>query len=380
MHIIAEGFLPLPDRFDDSFHERVRARCSSLVELDKSVSAEQPKMKIVTADDEPAVRVLLARQLRRAGFDVTACSNGREALEAIAATGANVVLADWMMPELDGLELCRAVREMSESGALGFVYFILLTAKADDKRHVVEAFDAGADDFLTKPYVEDELLARLRAGVRIIDLQNLVTARQIEVHKINARMAILNRKLQELATTDDLTKLNNRRCMLERLRENWTLAERHQRPMSFIMLDVDHFKRFNDSYGHEAGDVVLVQVAARIKSQLRNADVCGRLGGEEFAVLCPETDLEGAAQVAERIRDAIETHRLTHNGVSLSVTISAGVAQRSQQHPNCDALIAEADRALYAAKNAGRNRVGLSRDGEVEVRTACRQDGVSAES
>ena len=380
MHIIAEGFLPLPDRFDDSFHERVRARCSSLVELDKSVSAEQPKMKIVTADDEPAVRVLLARQLRRAGFDVTACSNGREALEAIAATGANVVLADWMMPELDGLELCRAVREMSESGALGFVYFILLTAKADDKRHVVEAFDAGADDFLTKPYVEDELLARLRAGVRIIDLQNLVTARQIEVHKINARMAILNRKLQELATTDDLTKLNNRRCMLERLRENWTLAERHQRPMSFIMLDVDHFKRFNDSYGHEAGDVVLVQVAARIKSQLRNADVCGRLGGEEFAVLCPETDLEGTAQVAERIRDAIETHRLTHNGVSLSVTISAGVAQRSQQHSNCDALIAEADRALYAAKNAGRNRVGLSRDGEVEVRTACRQDGVSAES
>ena len=380
MHIIAEGFLPLPDRFDDSFHERVRARCSSLVELDKSVSAEQPKMKIVTADDEPAVRVLLARQLRRAGFDVTACSNGREALEAIAATGANVVLADWMMPELDGLELCRAVREMSESGALGFVYFILLTAKADDKRHVVEAFDAGADDFLTKPYVEDELLARLRAGMRIIDLQNLVTARQIEVHKINARMAILNRKLQELATTDDLTKLNNRRCMLERLRENWTLAERHQRPMSFIMLDVDHFKRFNDSYGHEAGDVVLVEVAARIKSQLRNADVCGRLGGEEFAVLCPETDLEGAAQVAERIRDAIETHRLTHNGVSLSVTISAGVAQRSQQHPNCDALIAEADRALYAAKNAGRNRVGLSRDGEVEVRTACRQDGVSAES
>ena len=344
------------------------------------MSAEQPKMKIVTADGEPAVRVLLARQLRRAGFDVTACSNGREALEAIAATGANVVLADWMMPELDGLELCRAVREMSESGALGFVYFILLTAKADDKRHVVEAFDAGADDFLTKPYVEDELLARLRAGVRIIDLQNLVTARQIEVHKINARMAILNRKLQELATTDDLTKLNNRRCMLERLRENWTLAERHQRPMSFIMLDVDHFKRFNDSYGHEAGDVVLVQVAARIKSQLRNADVCGRLGGEEFAVLCPETDLEGTAQVAERIRDAIETHRLTHNGASLSVTISAGVAQRSQQHPNCDALIAEADRALYAAKNAGRNRVGVSRDGEVEVRTACRQDGVSAES
>lgn len=377
---MTEGFVRLPARFDDSFHERVRSRCLLLVRMDRTVTAEESKMKIVTVDDEPAVRVLLARQLRRAGFDVTACANGREALEAITTTGANVVLADWMMPELDGLELCRAVREMSENGALGFVYFILLTAKADDKRHVVEAFEAGADDFLTKPYVEDELLARLRAGVRIIDLQNLVTARQIEVHKINARMAILNRKLQELATTDDLTKLNNRRFMLERLRENWALADRHERPMSFIMLDVDHFKRFNDTYGHEAGDVVLVEVAACIRSQLRMADVCGRLGGEEFAVLCPETDLKGTAELAERIRYAIETHQITHNARSLSVTISAGVAQRSQQHSDCDALMAAADKALYAAKNAGRNRVGLSRHGKVEVRTACREDGVSAES
>ncbi len=327
------------------------------------MSVEAEPLRIVMADDEPAVRVLLSRQLRRAGYHVIACANGREALDAITEHGADIVLADWMMPEIDGIELCRTVRGLSGDGALGFIFFILLTAMTD-KEQVVEGFEAGVDDYLTKPYHENELMARLRAGVRIIKLQRLVQERQVEVHRINAEMAILNGKLQEQATTDELTRLHNRRSILERLGESWELSGRHQRPLSFLMLDIDHFKRFNDTHGHEAGDVVLKEVAAGIKRQMRGPDVCGRLGGEEFAVLCPETDLEGAAHLAERIRCAVEALQIRHHGQSLSTTLSIGVAQRCEAHDTFDALIADADKALYHAKANGRNAVGMQRDGE----------------
>ncbi len=330
------------------------------------MSVEAEPLTIVFADDEPAVRVLLSRQLRRVGYHDIAGANGREAVEAITEQGADIVLADWMMPEMNGIELCRSVRELSGHGALGFIFFILLTAKTD-KEDVVEGFEAGVDDYLTKPYHEDELMARLRAGARIIMLQRLVQERQVEVHRINAEMAVLNGRLHEQAKTDELTGLHNRRSMLERLEENWGLAGRHERPMSFLMLDIDHFKRFNDTHGHEAGDVVLKEVAACIKRQMRGPDVCGRLGGEEFGVLCPETDLEGAAHLAERIRVAVEAQQVCHNGQLLSTTLSVGVAQRCEAHATCDALIADADKALYHAKANGRNAVGVHREGEAAI-------------
>lgn len=341
------------------------------------MSVEAEPLRIVLADDEPAVRVLLSRQLRRAGYQVTSCSNGRQAIEAIIANGADIVLADWMMPEIDGIELCRAVRELSGDGALGFIYFILLTAKTG-KEEVVEGFEAGVDDYLTKPYHENELMARLRAGVRIIELQRLVRERQVEVHRINAQMAILNGKLQKQATTDALTGLHNRRSILERLRESWELADRHGRPLSFLMLDIDHFKRFNDTHGHEAGDVVLKEVAACIERQMRGPDVCGRLGGEEFGVLCSETDLEGAAHLAERIRVAVESQEICHNGQLLHTTLSVGVAQRCEANATCDALIADADKALYHAKGDGRNAVGIHRDGETASWSQSAANGESA--
>lgn len=311
---------------------------------------------IVLAEDDPALRVLLKRQLMRAGYTVTATSNGLEALNAIRQTNANVVIADWMMPEMDGLELCRSIRELSKNDVLGFVFFVLLTAKTQ-KKHILAGFEAGADDYLTKPYNADELLARLRAGERILELQEKVKDRQLEVHRSNAQLAILNRKLQEQAITDELTRLWNRRHIYARLDECAALAARHKKPLSCIMLDVDNFKGFNDTHGHHAGDEVLREVAGVLKATIRRTDLCGRIGGEEFLVICPETDARDALAHAERLRAAVEAHSILIGGQPLSVTISLGAAELSPRHARPQDLVADADTAMYQSKENGRNRV-----------------------
>ncbi len=316
---------------------------------------DQP-VQIVLAEDEPTVRVLLARQLKRAGFRVTTCANGREALEAVMASGAAIVIADWMMPEMDGLELCRALREAAVQDALGFVYVLIISVNSD-RDSVVKVFEAGADDFMPKPAYEPELLARLRAGLRTAELQRQLKARQIELHRINAETAILNRRLQQLATTDDLTRLNNRRLLLERAAELFALSRRHDRPLSVVMIDLDSFKAINDTYGHDAGDQALIAAANVIREEARTTDFCGRLGGEEFGVICPETPAAGAIHLAERIRASLEKQSIQYGTQAIRVTASIGVNERRVDHACCDAMIAEADRALYAAKNGGRNRV-----------------------
>jgi diguanylate cyclase (GGDEF)-like protein len=316
---------------------------------------DQP-VQIVLAEDEPTVRVLLARQLKRAGFHVISCANGREALDAVTSTGAAIVIVDWLMPEMDGLQVCRALRELAVNDALGFVYVMVLSANSD-KADVVEAFEAGADDFLSKPPHEAELLARLRAGLRLAELQRQLKARQIEVHRINAETAILNRRLQQLATTDDLTGLNNRRLLLERAADLFALSRRHDRPLTFLMLDLDNFKSINDTHGHDAGDQVLIAIASILREEARATDLCGRLGGEEFGVICPETPESGAVRLAERIRKSLEGHSVHHGSQELRVTTSIGISERRVDHACCDALITEADQALYAAKHAGRNQV-----------------------
>lgn len=311
---------------------------------------------IVLAEDEPALRVLLKRQLMRAGYTVAATANGLEALDAIRQTSPDIVIADWMMPEMDGLELCRAVRELSKNDVLGFVFLVLLTANAD-KEHVLAGFEAGADDYLTKPYNADELLARLRAGQRILELQEKVKDRQLEVHRSNAQLAILNSKLQEQAITDELTRLWNRRHVYARLDECASLAARHKKPLSCIMIDVDEFKGFNDTHGHHAGDEVLREVAGTLKATLRRTDLCGRIGGEEFLVICPETGLHDALTNAERLRAAVEANSILIGGQPIGVTISLGAAELSPRHARPQDLVADADAAMYASKSNGRNRV-----------------------
>lgn len=313
---------------------------------------------IVIAEDDASARALLARRLEQAGYHVIACENGRRALAEIQRIGSCLVVTDWMMPEMDGLELVRAARRLSGPEGICFVYIILLTAHAA-KDQIVAGLDAGADDYLTKPYHTQELLARLRGGARIIGLQRELIARQYELHKVNAEMTSLNRRLERLASTDELTGIANRRHLLEQFARAWSLAQRHDAPLTCVLFDIDHFKPVNDTHGHAVGDRVLTDVATVCRGLLRQHDVLGRIGGEEFCVLCPATDIHGAAQVAERIRRAIAAHVTRTAAAAVHVTVSLGAAARGARHHSFEALMADADAMLYCAKRGGRNQVWL---------------------
>lgn len=313
---------------------------------------------IVLAEDDGATRCLLLRQLERAGYQVTACDNGRSALAAVQRNTPDMVLADWSMPDMDGISLLRAVRELSEQNALPFIYFVLLTASSE-KQQVIAGLEAGADDYLTKPYDIQELLARLRAGERILDLQTALRTRQFELQRINADMSRLNARLNRLANTDGLTELFNRRYLFDRLAELWAIYERHRRPLSCIVLDVDRFKRINDTCGHATGDGVLRTIADIARREVRTSDLLARVGGEEFCVLCPETDAPGAVAVAERIRLAVQQFVFKTDAGPLRATISLGVAPAQPTMQASDELLAAADAMLYRAKDGGRNAVGV---------------------
>lgn len=319
--------------------------------------------RILVVDDSPTSMALIENQLTASGYEVVTAGNGAEALRLVGEHGIQLVLTDWTMPEMNGVEFCRAVRS---SPSLGFVYVIVMNGQADKER-LVEAFDAGADDFLAKPFARQELLARLHAGRRIIDLEANLAARNLALHKGIAEMAILNRKLERMATTDELTALENRRQGLAKFRQRWEEAERYGHSLSCIMVDIDNFKKFNDLHGHAAGDVVLKQTAAAMVGAVRTADTCCRLGGEEFLVLCPNIDETGAALCAERIRSSVESQSVAYEDRELAVTVSLGVAQRDDGMACPDELLDVADRALYAAKSAGRNRVEVAAPTGVEV-------------
>lgn len=313
--------------------------------------------RIIVAEDDDSSRRLLVRQLERAGYSVIACSNGREALAALRELGSAIVVADWKMPELDGLELCRAVQEMRRLDTIGAVYFILLTAEADEDM-VVRGLESGADDYLTKPYHQRELLARIRAGQRLYELQLENWARRVELEQKNAELDVLASRLEKLANTDALTGVANRRQLLARLEEAWSQSTRAGRPLSVAILDIDHFKSVNDTHGHAVGDAVLQAVASLCRAELRCYDVFGRFGGEEFLIVSPDTDLEGAAMLCERLRVRIaEAPIRVSRELTLAVTISLGCAARADHHDDSHELVCDADAMLYRAKAAGRNQV-----------------------
>jgi len=304
--------------------------------------------------------MLLERQLAKAGYEVVACENGKQALEAIRRENACIVVADWMMPEMDGLELCKTVRMLGQMKAISYVYFILLTAQSDS-RQIVAGLEAGSDDYLTKPYRVKELLARLRAGERIFSLQKELMQRQVELHRVNGEFAKLNLKLEELANTDMLTSLANRRCFFERFDETWELAGRKGQSLACIMFDIDKFKLINDTYGHAAGDAVLKKVSAVTRASLRRYDIVGRIGGEEFCIICPQTSIDDAALVAERLRADIAQTEFRYEQEIIPVAVSIGVAGRNDEHAGPDALAKVVDGLLYKAKENGRNQVWVLR-------------------
>jgi diguanylate cyclase (GGDEF)-like protein len=299
-------------------------------------------MRILLAEDSAVYRHLIVGHLKDWGFDLVIAKDGGEAWKVLQEPEPpTLVLLDWVLPKIDGIELCRRVRQAALPG--GYTYLILLTGK-DGKADLVEGMHAGADDYLVKPFEPLELKARLLAGQRILNLQReLVEARE------SLRMA---------ATYDFLTRLLNRGEIAGLLDRELIRGKRESRPVGIILADIDHFKSINDSFGHLAGDVVLVEVAKRLKSDLRAYDGAGRYGGEEFLLILPGCDLATTTRRAETIRQLVSTSGIMIGKEAKQVTVSIGVTvAEPDRKASVEALLAEADTALYRAKQNGRNRV-----------------------
>jgi diguanylate cyclase (GGDEF)-like protein len=296
--------------------------------------------KVLVADDSPIYRKLVEHTLSEKQYAVLFAKSGREAIDLFSEHQPSLVITDWMMPDLSGIELCEHIRNHSQQT---YTYIIILTG-ITEKNKLVKGLAAGADDYLTKPFHSDELLARVGVGRRIVELH-----RQLEAK---------NRMLEELALSDPLTGLPNRRAIDDWATRQLSGAARYGFSFLVVLADLDHFKAVNDAHGHDAGDTVLKKFSEIVKANSRRSDMCGRIGGEEFLFVLTHTTQEGARVVIERIRTELEATKFVFDGTSLTVTASFGLAGfEGTQAPDFNQLVTQADAALYAAKRTGRNRI-----------------------
>jgi len=292
-------------------------------------------VRILLVEDSAIERQQIGGYLTHWNLDFVAASDSGEAWSCLQSPDApNLVLLDWMLPGLDGIELSRRIRTLGANGA--YIYTVMLTAK-DKKQDLLTAMAAGADDYLAKPVDPSELKARILVAKRILDL---------------------HQSLRFAATHDFLTKILNRAEILASLKRELSRSGREDKPMAIIMADVDHFKKINDSLGHAVGDTVLKEIAERLKSDLRSYDLVGRYGGEEFLIVLPNCSLKVAARRADEIRNLVCKDAIVTTFATLPVTVSMGItASERSQNLTIEQLLQQADKALYAAKESGRNCV-----------------------
>jgi two-component system cell cycle response regulator len=295
-------------------------------------------MKILMADDDCVTRLALKTLLTTRGFDVHTAVDGEEAFRILQRDDApRLAIVDWMMPRMDGVELCRALRD---SGSRQRVHIIMLTGKRGSE-DLVAGLDAGADDYMRKPFDIDELHARLRAAQRLIKIQE---------------------ELRDRAAVDELTGISSRQAIRDVLRRALAHAVRENSSVSIALLDVDRFKNVNDTYGHPIGDMALRGAAALLGPCLRTYDVVGRYGGEEFLIVLPHSTLKAAGEQAERPCKYVRSLLIKSGDQQIAITVSIGIAQYRIHKEDWEALLNRADAALYQAKNSGRDRWAVSED------------------
>ncbi len=309
-----------------------------------ATQATAAPITVLIAEDSPVFQGMLRHMLGKWGYEVLSVADGEQAWQRLQAPdGPRLAILDWMMPGLDGVEVCRRVRALAREP---YTYLLLLTAKTSS-RDLVEGMEAGADDYVTKPFNAQELRVRLRAGRRILELE-----RQL----VEAREA-----LRRQATHDGLTGVWNRTAILEILHNELARGSRERAPLAVILADLDHFKRVNDTHGHLAGDAVLREAAGRMRAGLRRYDSIGRYGGEEFLIVLPGCEGEGVAAQGRRLCEAFREQPFWFAGESLAMTCSLGASWTdAPDGAQMEMLVRLADEALYAAKGGGRNRMELA--------------------
>jgi two-component system, cell cycle response regulator len=300
-------------------------------------------LTVLVADDSSVFRKLIEQSLSGTNYKLVFAKTGQETLELFAAHDPHIAIVDWTMPDMTGGEICRHIRAARRSS---YTYIVIVTASTDHETRV-QGLAAGADDYLTKPFDREELLARLGVGSRIAQLHQ--------------ELAEKNRLLAELALTDSLTGLPNRRAVEEWASHQLSAAARHHFSFWVVFADLDNFKSVNDRFGHHAGDAVLKQFAELLKQSSRRSDICARIGGEEFLFVLTHNSAEDARAVIERIRTQFCETRFEFDGETASITASFGVAEfRKEDSQDFAALVRRADAALFEAKRLGRNRVEFS--------------------
>ena len=304
-------------------------------------SAHQPA-SILAVDDTPANLQVLAGMLKDRGYKVRPVPSGKLALLAAERDPPDLILLDINMPEMNGYEVCEQLKADEKLKGIPVIFVSALTEQLDK----VKAFAIGGVDYITKPFQVEELHARVETHVKLRRLQ-------IELEEINARLAKANGRLEELAVTDGLTGLKNRRAFQEKLQEEVARVARYTASLSLMLLDVDHFKQFNDTFGHPAGDGVLCAVARLLEKNSRSTDFVARYGGEEFVILLPNTNRQGSSVMAENVCKAVEQNDWRDQ----PITVSIGVATMASANGDGKVLVQEADAALYLSKKNGRNCV-----------------------
>ena len=322
-------------------------------ETEDAAQESEAPLRIVVADGNAFTRrKMMALLVEDSSHIVYPADNGNTALALAMEVLPHVIIAHYDLPLLDGQELCQALRATDEGRRM----HILLMADDHNEDQLSRAYEAGADGYAPSTLSAKGLRTRLRAAQRMVQLQTAWEKDRTQLRQIAAELAVANRRLANAALTDLLTGLPNRRSAMDQLEQAWSAATRSGLPLAVMVIDIDHFKHVNDTYGHAAGDAVLREAAATLRTSARRQDSVCRIGGEEFLVICPNTDIQAATQSAERLRTTLEAKRIAIGETEKSITASIGLAVREPGTADIDALVSAADQALYAAKEAGRNR------------------------